>query len=177
MKPQEKPVILVVDNHWVLGKLMTSGQRVLDILNQSTTDFLTLYDAKVFASTNRKACIAELPDTVVPKVKLSLLIIPTEKFEVSRSGRAHAIIEKRKSSSFAIVADYSVQGTVHLTTRACDSLYALTNGLGNFSPSLRQPSPDREWSRCLQRRCWRINRLSLASAVANPRQTRCSENP
>ncbi|MCH7688392.1 MAG: hypothetical protein IH899_17210, partial [Planctomycetes bacterium] len=115
-------------------KLTTSGQRVLDILNRPTTDFLTLYDAKVFGSGNCKTCVAELPDAVVPKVQLGLLIIPTDKFEFTRPERFRAIIEKRKSSSFAIVAGYSVQGTVHLPGRVRDSLYALTNGLGNFFP-------------------------------------------
>ena len=128
------PVILVVENHWLLGKLQTSDKRVLDILNDPQTDYLDLQDVKVFSSTNRQKCLANMPTAIIPKESLHLLIIPTDKFEGSRNKRIHRIVEKRELDVCTVAAGYLVQGKLHIKSHGYDARYTLTHVLSNFFP-------------------------------------------
>ena len=134
MNTELTPVILVVDNHWLLGKLQTSDQRVLDILNDPQTDYLDLQDVKVFSSTNRQKCLSNLPTAIIPKESLHLLIIPTDKFEESRKKRIHRIVEKREWDVCMVAAGYFVQGKLHIKSHGYDARYTLTHVLGHFFP-------------------------------------------
>jgi hypothetical protein len=134
MNNEMTPVILVVENHWLLGKLRTSDQRVLDILNDPQTDYLDLQDVKVFSSMNRQKCLAGLPTAIIPKESLHLLIIPTDKFEGSRQKRIHRIVEKKALDVCTVAAGYLVQGKLHIKSHGYDARYTLTHVLGNFFP-------------------------------------------
>lgn len=128
------PVILVVKNHWLLGKLRTAEQRVLDSLNDPQTDYLDLVEVKVFSALDRRRCLADLPAATIPKDGLYLLIIPTERYEPSRTTRIYRIEEKKAVSVCTVAAGYFVRGNLHLKRQGVDSRYTLTTLLNHFFP-------------------------------------------
>lgn len=134
MNNQSIPLILVVENHWLLGKLRTSDLRVLDILNDPQTDYLDLHDVKVFSSGDQQNCLADLPEAIVPKERLQLLIIPTDKYEKSRKERMHRIVDKKSLDVSTVAAGYFIQGKLHVRSHGYDSRYTLTHVLGHFFP-------------------------------------------
>ena len=132
---QLTPLILVVESHWLVGKLRrTTDQRVLDMLVESASDYLNLEDVKVFSSFDRKNCLTTLPAMVVPKDRLHLAIIPTDRFEIPRKQRIHKMLNKIQLESSAIAAGYLVQGTLHVNSNANDAQHVLSDLLGRFFP-------------------------------------------
>ncbi|MBT4867738.1 MAG: hypothetical protein HON53_21780 [Planctomycetaceae bacterium] len=132
---QLTPLILVVESHWLVGKLRrTADQRVLDMLVETASDYLNLEDVKVFSSFDRKNCLTTLPTMVVPKDRLHLAIIPTDRFEVPRKQRVHKIVNKIQLESSAVAAGYLVQGTLHLNCNANSDQHVLSDLLGRFFP-------------------------------------------
>jgi hypothetical protein len=107
-------------------------QRVLDLLTESTSDFVNLDDVKVFSSFDRKNCLTTLPAMVVPKNRLQMVIIPTDRFEVSRKHRIHKIAKKIQLETTTIVAGNLVQGTLHLKNSANNAQHILSDLLGHF---------------------------------------------
>jgi hypothetical protein len=129
------PLILVVESHWLVGKMRRApDQRVLDLLTESTSAYVNLEDVRVFSSFDRKNCLKTLPAMVVPKDRLQMVIIPTDRFEIPRKQRIHKMVKKIQLESSAIAAGYLVQGTLHLNSSANDAQHLLSDLLGRFFP-------------------------------------------
>ena len=133
MQAQDTPVILVVGEHWLLGRVATHGKRVQDVLIDPNSDYLQTHDVRVFHKVHRETCIASLPEAVVPKEKLSLVLIPTHVHEAPER-RSFSLVEKNVVDVFLVVPGYTVQGKLHLTGRADNSFRTLSRDVGDFFP-------------------------------------------
>ena len=112
------PIIFVVENHWLLGKIrLVQGQRVLDVLNETMSKYVTLDEANVFSSFESKKRQAVLPQVTILKDHLRLAISPTDRFEIPKKNRMHRIVEKFSTPGSAIASGYLIQGTFHLNSR------------------------------------------------------------
>ena len=110
------------------------GLRVLDTLNDPASDFVFLEDAKLYREEHREDySIATLSEVVIPKERITLVVIPRHEHETPDK-RRNARVEKRSCQGIFVVPRYSVRGDIHLTGLRDDSLYTLVTDLGSFFP-------------------------------------------
>lgn len=127
------PIIVIFEEHWVVGMVPNSGVRVLDILNDLSTDYLRLNDAQMFREKDRDRSVASVPEVVIPKEQIRLLVIPSREHEAPGK-RRNTRVEKRMTEVMFVVPSYLVRGEIHLSSMRDDSLYTLASEVGTFFP-------------------------------------------
>ena len=132
-KTTKTPAIVIFDDHWLAGMIPNMGSRVLDTLNDVASSYLLLEDAQLFREEHREHSIATFSEVVIPKDRISLVVIPRHEHEAPDK-RRNARIEKRSSQGLFVVPRYSVRGDIHLSGLHDDSLYTLVTDLGGFFP-------------------------------------------
>ncbi len=126
-------VILITYEHRFTGQVPTGGRRLLDILNDRTTEYLHIHDVQVFRSTDTGTCIAAFPEAVVRKADLSLVLITTEKHEAPEK-RLYGFVPKKLYHVFLTVPGYEVQGRLHLTASSPEPVAVLARETSEFFP-------------------------------------------
>ena len=126
---QHTPVILIYDDYWLLGKVPTREERVLDVLKDPNTVYVEIAHVQVFRNQSRVASISQ---GVVAKKKLSLILIPGKKHEAPEK-RSLYFMKKRMCHTCVLVPGYTVQGKLH-PSRLDNSLLTLTGGVADFFP-------------------------------------------
>lgn len=109
-------VALVMGEHWITGLLATEHRRVLDILNDKTSEFLTLAEVRLYQGSDLGEPLFALPRSVVPKARIALLLITEERHEAP-ARRATNFVRKDHYEVFLTVPGLEVKGYVHLTQR------------------------------------------------------------
>jgi len=109
----------------------THGQRLLDSLNDPTTDFFAMDDVEVFrASYNVRA--AQLPTAAVWKRHIGMVLITVRRHEAPER-QANARRVKQQFPAMLTCLGYDIEGTVHLRGLA-DPVNALSHDFDNFFP-------------------------------------------
>ena len=123
--------ILATHEHLLTAKVATHGQRLLEVLADSNTDFLPVHDVKVFRRRG-DACIDTLPAAVIRKANIALALPAGTKHEApeKRSGR---YITKKKYATYLVVLGYEVRGEIRLTGND-DPRVLLCQELSRFFP-------------------------------------------
>ena len=106
-------VMMITHQHRLNCILPTGGQRLKEILNERTTEYLQIIDVQVFHSIDTDVCVANLPDAIISKSSICLVIIPTEKHEAPEQ-RMLKRIKKKLYDTFLSILSFEVQGTIHL---------------------------------------------------------------
>ena len=128
------PTIVIFNDYWLAGMIPNTGLRVLDTLNDPSSDFVMLKDAKLYREKHREDhSIATFSEVVIPKERISLVVIPRHEHE-SPDNRRNARVDKRCCQGMFVVPRYSIRGDIHLTGLHDDSLYTLVTDLGGFFP-------------------------------------------
>jgi hypothetical protein len=161
MSTEVTRVIVVVSQHWIVGSIPSNGQRIQDILRDANSNFARLIDVQIYADANHTTCIAALPQMVVPKDRIQLVILPEVQHEapVKRWNNFSA----RTAANFsAIVGGFYVEGELQLPPSTIDVVHAFTQQLGTFFPITRASiiAPDKK-------------RLSVPVLFANKRFLNC----
>lgn len=125
-------VVLLTYEHRFTATVTTGGRRVLDILNDRTTDYLHIHDVQVFRSFAPETRVASFPDAVVRKEDLSLVLITGERHEAPEK-RLYAFVPKKPHHVFITVPGYEVQGRM-LLTGAAEPVSILARETGEFFP-------------------------------------------
>ena len=76
-------VMMITHQHRLNCILPTGGQRLKEILNERTTEYLHILDVQVFHSIDADVCVANLPDALISKSSICLVIIPTMELDWS----------------------------------------------------------------------------------------------
>jgi hypothetical protein len=126
-------VILITYEHRFIGRVPTGGQRLLDILNDRSTDYVHVHDVEVFRNTDPETCIATFPEAVVRKADLSLVLITGEKHEAPEK-RLYGFVPKKLYHVFLTVPGYEVQGRLHLALSSPEPVTVLARETGDFFP-------------------------------------------
>ena len=125
------PAILVTNEHLLSARIETRGQRLLDVLSDSRTNFLCVSDVQVF----RRRCtthVATLPQAILRKSNIALAIPAGDRHEAPAK-RSRSFVPKRRHAAFLVVLGYEVRGELALT-RTDDPVAALCHELGRFFP-------------------------------------------
>jgi hypothetical protein len=121
----------VTQEHLFKGTFSTDGQRLLDSLNDATTNFITMEDVEVFrASHNVRA--AKLSTASVRKEHIGIVLVTSGRHEAPERQVNHRR-DKQQFSAFLTCFGYDVKGTVHLRGYA-DPVNALSLDFEPFFP-------------------------------------------
>jgi len=112
MLSNEVNTILATHEHLLTAKVATHGQRLLDVLADSNTDFLAVHDVRVFRRRG-DACIDTLPRAVIRKANIAFALPSGSKHEAPGK-RTTSFVAKRKYAAFLVVLGYEVRGEIHL---------------------------------------------------------------
>jgi hypothetical protein len=129
MSPTELPTILVTEEHFVSARVPTRDQRLLDVLNDSNTDFLRVRDAQLFRR-GSGASVTALPNAVIRKANIGLAIPASDEHEAPQK-RYRNFVSKKEHGAFLIVFGYEVRGQLFLRGTD-DPVVGLCHELGNF---------------------------------------------
>jgi len=125
------PVILITAEHALSATIPTSGQRVLDILNDPRSEFLTVHDASVLRRRDASR-IATLPKAVIRKANIGLALLKSGEHEAPEKRRS-CYLRKDEHVVFLVVLGYEVAGTMHLNASK-DPVTVLYHEAGAFTP-------------------------------------------
>lgn len=131
---QEHQVILVVASQWLMATVTTQGNRVLDVLNDVRTDYLTARNVKVFSPLDPDAEPENVPEFIIPKDRLAFVIIPPRDPKSAGFKRLYARVEKRQATAVALIAGYRITGNLHVARCSENPLYTLNTELGGYFP-------------------------------------------
>jgi hypothetical protein len=111
-------VTLLVGSHLLTGSVITSGRRLLDVLNSKVGEYLTVDDVQVYDmgaadGFEASSSLATLPHALVAKGSIQLVIIHGEK-DQDREPREEMRVEKRACAAFVTVPGVALRGTVHV---------------------------------------------------------------
>ena len=128
-------VMMLTHQHRLNCILSTGETRLQDILNVRTTEYLPIFDVQVFHSIDADVCVANLPDALISKSSICLVIIPTEKHEAPEQRMINRI-NKNLYDTFLSVLSFEVQGTIHSIDppHSPQLINNIVNDLNNFFP-------------------------------------------
>lgn len=125
-------VELITHEHRFKATVYTRGQRLLDMLNDRTTDYLEVNDVEVHRYSAPEACIATASQAIIRKDDLHLLIITAETHEAPAQ-RLFGFVQKTPFHVFLTVPGYEVRGILHLTgQRESNPIAVLARQTGTF---------------------------------------------
>ncbi len=134
MTSQNPRAIIFVSDYWLVGTVPTSGNRLQDTLKEPNTAFVRLIDVSVFRYVgNEETTVGTLPEVVVPKRRIELIVLPDEQHEAPVK-RHNNFATRETISVFVIAGRYTVHGQLHVTETQRDSLHTFSGQLGTFFP-------------------------------------------
>jgi hypothetical protein len=104
--------ILVFGEHLLKGTVQTHGQRLLEVLKDEGSEFLSVYEAELFRR-HFHAKSASFREVIVRKASIGLAIPATEKHEAPQR-RIDAFVPKNDYSVFLVVLGYEIRGRMQL---------------------------------------------------------------
>ncbi len=107
-------VELITHEHRFKATIYTRGHRLLDMLNDRTTDFLEICDVEVRRLSTPDECIATFEEAIVCKDDLHLAVITGEAHEAPAQ-RFFGFVQKIPYNVFLTVPGYEVRGVMHLS--------------------------------------------------------------
>lgn len=130
MMTSEATVILATERHLLLANVPNRGKRLLEVLNDHTTEFVTVNDARLFKQESEPPR-GELETAIVRKANLVLAILP-EQHEAPEK-RHYSYVAKQMYSCLAVAGGYEIRGDLLLKgTR--EPIPALNVELPDFFP-------------------------------------------
>lgn len=111
------PVVLLVGDHWISALIANEGKRLQDLLNDKTSEHLTLADARLYLTAEMTEAAAVLPKAVVPKDNIVFAMITDDHHEAPRK-RANSFIRKELFEVYLTIPSMEVKGFVHLHQRS-----------------------------------------------------------
>jgi hypothetical protein len=127
----ELTTILATHEHFLGAKVATHGERLVQVLNDGNTRFLSLTDVQVFRREGGTH-VATLPRAVIQKDSIALAIPAVAGHESPRKRRDN-YIQKSQFHTLVLVLGYEVRGRLWLKGTE-DPVSALCRELGTFFP-------------------------------------------
>ena len=111
-------VTLLVGNHLLTGSVIPSAGRLLDLLNNRSSEYLTITNVQVYDlidahGLEAESLLATLPHALVAKDSILLAIVIAEEAETGKQ-REDMHVEKRACAAFVTMPGVALRGTVHV---------------------------------------------------------------
>jgi hypothetical protein len=101
-------IFVVSAQHSFLGAIENRGLRVLEILNDLSSDYLDLHDVAVFRGLQGE-CVKRLPAATLPKSMVDFVLLESHKHEAPLR-RTHAYVAKDSHNAFMLLGDFEIHG-------------------------------------------------------------------
>lgn len=125
------PVIIVISDYWLVGNVPSTDRRIQDVLRDEGSDYVSLHDVQVHSTARQHAAVATLSQTLTPKSRIELVILPESKHEAPTK-RMNNLSPRECSHVFVTVGTYRVEGKLHLPSLSNNPTYTLSNQIGRF---------------------------------------------
>ena len=127
-------VEIIAHEHRFTATVYVHDQRLLDLLNDQTTDVLPINDVAVYRCSALEDAVAILPEAIIHKADLHLVIITREERN-QPTQRLFGYVQKMRYPVFLTVPGYDVQGAMHLLpSHDLDPTTILVNKASTFFP-------------------------------------------
>ncbi|MCR4412664.1 MAG: hypothetical protein NUV77_09595 [Thermoguttaceae bacterium] len=127
----ELRTILATYEHLLTADVPTNGQRLLDTLNDRTSDFLRVTNVQL-VQRDGTGCVASVPAAAIRKAQIGLAIPASESHE-ARDKRLACFVQKKEYEAILLVLGYVVRGRLQLRDTD-DPVVALCHELQTFFP-------------------------------------------
>lgn len=124
-------VALVINDYLCCGHLATGGHRILDVLDDALTEFLSLSDVEICGLGN-ESLMSSAREAVVRKDDVHLVMPVDDKHEAA-GRRWYTFTEKQSRPVLVIAGAHAIRGLVHFRG-SFDPVAMQTNGPGRFLP-------------------------------------------
>lgn len=124
-------VMLMTDNHRILARINTKGERLQDTLNNKLNTCIQIHDAQVFRHSESAGPHTHFPEMIVSKLLLDLILLQEDEHEAPTK-RLYGFVSKNSYNTFLAVNGYEVQGHIHSTSPPKSEF--LTDTLTSFVP-------------------------------------------
>ena len=122
----ETRVIVFTQSHWLTGHLESTNARVQETLKSGSSDFVRLHEVTVSQELQQAPVIVSLPEVLLPKPMVDLVVIPGDNHEAPQK-RRNCLIRKVAFDMYLVVAGHSIRGTLHLSIPTTDILRMITS--------------------------------------------------
>ncbi|MFQ5341504.1 MAG: hypothetical protein ACE5F6_08145 [Anaerolineae bacterium] len=127
-------VQLITQEHLFNATVYTRGHRLLDTLNDRTTDYLEVSDVELHRKGSPEDTVAAFSEAIIRKADLHLVIITGSEHEAPRR-RFFSYVQKIRNNVFLTVPGYEVRGVMHLIgTGLPNPIAVLAQETGVFFP-------------------------------------------
>ncbi len=124
MNTHKSSVTVVTHGHFLRGDAHIPGDRLVDVLNDPTSDYLRLQNVDVFRLSH-DARAATLPHTAIPKEHIGMVLLTAHNEETPAAGASS------EYAAFVIALGFDIRGTIRL--RGCaDPVNAMSREFGSF---------------------------------------------
>jgi hypothetical protein len=143
MTETETEVILATDQHLLEALVTTRGQRLLEVLNDPTSDFLRVLDLKLMSRENGEASSA-MPTGIVRRSNIVLALLSDQHEAPQR--RQYSYVEKKArpvvivAGGFVIEGDLQFRGKydpVSVVNAELQSFFPVTNAMVSHPSGFR----------------------------------------
>jgi hypothetical protein len=101
-------ILIVSGQHSFSGSVENRGLRILDVLNEPSTEFLNLHNVSIQRGFDETS-IEHVGATLVPKTAIDFVLLKSETHEAPVR-RRHALVAKDRYSAFVTLAHYEIRG-------------------------------------------------------------------
>ncbi len=109
MSTDRVAALFFVGQHTIAGFVEHSGTRILDVLNDASTEFLSVHGGATFRGINGQP-IGEFELATVPKSAIDCVVLTEEDHEAPLR-RKYALVEKKSQGVFVLLPEYEIRGT------------------------------------------------------------------
>jgi hypothetical protein len=101
-------ILVVTGNHAFTGSVENRGLRVLDVLNDISSQFLKLHEVSIYRGFD-KTCVQQVSETVFLKTIVDFVLLKRQPHEAPMR-RAHSLISKDRHAALVVLDHYEIHG-------------------------------------------------------------------
>ena len=128
---QEVPVAILTKSYCFFGKLATGGRRLLDILNDSLTDYLHLRAVQVGTTLDNASAVEAIDNCVIAKQNVLLALLQVDSHEAPIK-RQNYRVRRDFCEAFMVLGSVRVRGAIHLPRLSNNPTAILSRDLKSF---------------------------------------------
>jgi hypothetical protein len=101
-------ILIVTGNHAFTGSVENRGLRILDVLNDASSQFLKLHEVSIYRGFD-KTCVEQVGETVFLKTIIDFVLLKRQPHEAPMR-RAHSLISKDRHAALVVLDHYEIHG-------------------------------------------------------------------
>ena len=109
-------VVVVAGDHWMSAVVQADGRRFLDVLNDKSSEILTVEEPRIYLGPEMTEPVVELPRAAIPKHNIVIAMLMDPDHEAPRKRAAH-FVRKDTFDAYLTIPGFELKGYIHLSAR------------------------------------------------------------